>query len=66
MGTLRAVICFLPMERRIKYEPAARELPWSIYRRENGRDIYERGFQNWVDADKWVLATTGKFLSPNK
>ena len=54
------------MERRIKYDPLVEEYPWGIYLHQNGRDIFEKGFRNWVDADKWVMIAKGRYFNSFK
>ena len=44
------------MKWEIKHEPAKGDLAWSIYGQHQERQIYETGFRDREDAEKWVQA----------
>ncbi len=54
------------MEWQVRYEPQTRDEPWSVYKSDNGKRIFEQGFStedeaiNWADKKRKIQGDTPK------
>jgi hypothetical protein len=52
------------MEWQVRYEPQTRDEPWSVYKSDNGKRIFEQGFStedeaiNWADKKRKIQGDT--------
>jgi hypothetical protein len=42
------------MEWQVRYEPQTRDEPWSVYKSDNGKRIFEQGFLTEDEALNWA------------
>lgn len=42
------------MEWQVRYEPQTRDEPWSVYKNDNGKRIFEQGFLTEDEAISWA------------
>lgn len=54
------------MEWQVRYEPQTRDEPWSVYKSDNGKRIFEQGFLTEDEAINWVDKKKQREGAPEK